>query len=46
MTDYERNLFKPLINGSSLTTVTEKTFPDSYVMYIDHTVDKKRFQTY
>lgn len=42
MTDYERNLFKPLINGSSLTTVTEKTFPDSYVMYIDHTVDKKK----
>lgn len=41
MTDYEHNLFKPLINGSSLTTVTEKDFPDSYVMYINHTVDEE-----
>lgn len=42
MTDYERSLFKPLINGSSLTTVTEKDLPDSYVMYIDHAVDEKK----
>ena len=41
MTDYEHNLFKPLINGSSLTMVTEKDFPDSYVMYINHTVDEE-----
>lgn len=42
MTDYERSLFKPLINGSSLTTVTEKDLPDSYVMYIDHAVDENK----
>lgn len=42
MTNYEKSLFKPLINGSSLISVTEKETPDSYVMYIDHSVDEEK----
>lgn len=42
MTDYERSLFKPLINGSSLTAVSEKETADSYVMYLDHSIDEDK----
>lgn len=31
----EQNLFKPLVNGSSLTDVIEPSDPDSYVLYIN-----------
>lgn len=41
MSKYERSLFKPLINGSSLKNVREPNEPDSFVLYLTSKIKEK-----
>lgn len=41
MSKYEKSIFKPLINGSSLKNIKEPLRPDCFVMYIDKNCKEK-----